>query len=82
MKRFDVPNVEGSMEAFEVKADDDVYRILPSAEDNTYEVFQGADSLGSIWPDCIEQGICWYSSDQIPEDTLVKIGEAIEAAQR
>ena len=43
-----------------------------------YQIYKGDELLGTVWPDCLDQGVCWYSSDEFSEDTLIKIGEAIE----
>lgn len=43
-----------------------------------YKIYQGGEFLGTVWPDCLDHGVCWFSSDQFSEDTVIKIGDAIE----
>lgn len=59
-------------------------RVLHSTdgEETKYELFNEADYLGTVWPECIEEGVCWFSSDELSEDVVLKIGEAIERKDR
>ena len=59
-------------------------RVLPSTDDEgtKYELFHEADYLGTVWPECVEEGVCWFSSDELSEDVVLKIGEAIERKDR
>jgi len=48
-------------------------------ENHHYQIsYDDGKLLGTVWPDCINEGLCWFSSDLIAEDTLLKIGDAIE----
>lgn len=77
MESFDISiNMEGMP---------DELRIVPLSsgeEDTKYEVYNDQDYLGTVWPECMEEGVCWFSSDELSEDTVLKIGEAIERADR
>ena len=51
-------------------------RVLPSAdaEEIKYKLFNEADHLGTVWPECVEEGVCWLSSDELSEDgVFVKV---------
>lgn len=76
---------ENLISPFEIKVtlqgSERVLRVEPDAKESDrheYKIFNGEEFLGTVWPDCLDQGVCWYSSDEIPEDTLIKIGDAIE----
>jgi len=59
-------------------------RVVPEnnqVEPHEYKLFKGEEYLGKVWPDCIDEGVCWYTSDLIAEDTLLKIGDAIERVE-
>lgn len=56
-------------------------RVEPGPEEkekHEYKIYQDGEFLGTVWPDCLDHGVCWFSSDEIAEDTLIKIGDAIE----
>jgi len=59
-------------------------RVVPLSDKDEprYELFHEQDYLGTVWPECVEEGVCWFSSDELAEDTVLKIGEAIERADR
>ena len=51
-------------------------RVLPATDDEEtkYELFNEADYLGTVWPECVEEGVCWLSSDELSEDgVFVKV---------
>ncbi len=56
-----------------------VVRFFDSG-DARYKLYNDQDYIGTVWPECLEEGICWFSSDELSEDVMLKIGEAIEAA--
>ena len=74
------------MEAFDIqvtlKGRPETLRVEPQEElredKHQYKIFKEDSFLGTVWPDCLEHGVCWYSSDEFAEDTLIKIGDAIE----
>ena len=74
------------MEAFDIhitlEAEPQTLRIQPLDElvddKHQYQVFRGEELLGTVWPDCLDEGICWFSSEEFTEDMLIKIGDAIE----
>ena len=86
MPSFNTYNMEeNTMSPFEIKVtfegSESTLRVEPDSkesEKHEYKIFDGQEFLGTVWPDCLDHGVCWYSSDQIPEDTLIKIGDAIE----
>ena len=50
--------------------------VLPATDDEEtkYELFNEADYLGTVWPECVEEGVCWLSSDELSEDgVFVKV---------
>lgn len=59
-------------------------RVDPAGGKNEpkYELYTEEDYLGTVWPECEEEGVCWFSSDELSEDVVLKIGEAIEARDR
>lgn len=60
-------------------------KVVPmeSAEEELkYQIHNDDDYLGTLWPECVETGLCWFSSDELAEDTILKIGEAIERVDR
>lgn len=76
---------ENIISPFDIKVtlegSESLLRVEPDSKENTkheYKIFNGDQFLGTVWPDCIDHGVCWYSSDEIAEDTLIKIGDAIE----
>ena len=70
---FDIKiTIAGQPETLRVEPEDS------EVEPHEYKIFKGNDFLGKVWPDCVDEGVCWYSSDLIAEDTLLKIGDAIE----
>ena len=74
------------MEAFNIhitlEAEPQTLHIQPLEElredKHQYQVFRGGELLGTVWPDCMDHGVCWYSSEEFAEDLLIKIGDAIE----
>ncbi|MCD0489684.1 hypothetical protein LPB86_15690 [Pedobacter sp. MC2016-14] len=79
------------MESFQINVSidglPDQLRVVPlevrSHEDqHKYEIYNEEAYMGTVYPDCVDAGLCWFSSDDIPEDTLEKIGEAIERYDR
>lgn len=56
-------------------------RVISSADEDEpkYELYNEADYLGTVSPECVEKGVCWFSSDELSEDVVLKIGEAIES---
>ena len=76
---------ENIMEPFEItvtlEGAVETLRVEPESEKNEkheYKVFQDGEFIGTVWPDCLDHGLCWFSSDEIAADTLLKIGDAIE----
>ena len=76
---------ENIISPFEIRVtlqgSESLLRVEPDAKDadrHEYRIFEGQQFLGTVWPDGMDHGTCWYSSDEIPEDTLIKIGDAIE----
>ncbi|MEJ2880479.1 hypothetical protein [Pedobacter sp. GR22-6] len=59
-------------------------RVLPAQAgvETKYKLYNEDDYLGTVWSECIEEGLCWFSSDELPEDVVIKIGEAIETKDR
>ncbi|MHA4896254.1 hypothetical protein ACXZ1K_15990 [Pedobacter sp. PWIIR3] len=55
---------------------------ITEQEDHKYKIYNDGAYLATVWPDCVEKGVCWYSSDELPEETVIKIGEAIERYER
>lgn len=77
------------MEPFEISVSiegmPEELKVIPMncAEDEPkYQVYNDGDYLGTVWSECVEAGICWFSSDGLAEDTTLKIGEAIESVDR
>ncbi len=74
------------MESYDIhitlEGEPETLRVQPLEEmredKHQYQIYKGDELLGTVWPDCLDQGVCWYSSDEFTEDTLIKIGEAIE----
>ena len=58
-------------------------RVIPvgEGEESKYDLYNEEDYLGTVWPECVEEGVCWFSSDELAEDVVLKIGEAIEAKE-
>lgn len=77
------------MESFTIKVNlagiPDELKVIPmqSAEEELkYQIYNDGDYLGTVWPECVEEGVCWFSSDELAEDTTLKIGEAIESVDQ
>ena len=76
---------ENIMEPFEItvtlEGSVETLRVEPESEErekHEYKIYQDEEFIGTVWPDCLDHGVCWFSSDEIAEDTLLKIGDAIE----
>ena len=76
---------ENIMEPFEVRVtlqgEAQTLRVEPESpqeDKHQYRIYNDGAFLGTVWPDCLDHGVCWFSSDEIAEDTLLKIGDAIE----
>lgn len=54
------------------------YTVTP-LEDGKFQVNQGGDLVGTVYPNTQEKGITWYTDDEIDEELLENIGRAIEA---
>jgi len=74
------------MEPFEISVSieglPEELKVIPmgdAEEESKYQVYNDGDYLGTVWSECIETGMCWFSSDELAEDTTLKIGEAIES---
>lgn len=50
-------------------------------EDGTYLITHGKDRLGQIYPEVLGNGVIWYTDDDIDEQLLKAIGEAIEVQE-
>lgn len=79
---------ENLISPFEIKVtlegSQTVLRVEPDPKEgdrHEYKIFKDDQFLGTVWPDCLDHGVCWYSSDEIAEDTLIKIGDAIERVE-
>jgi hypothetical protein len=70
------------MEAFEIEVatggSSITYTVRP-LEDGKFEVKQEDDLVGVVYPNTKEQGITWYTDDDIDDDLLENIGNAIQA---
>ncbi|MEJ2880990.1 hypothetical protein [Pedobacter sp. GR22-6] len=73
------------MEPFEISVSieglPEELKVIPvedPEEEPKYQVYNAGDYLGTVWSECMEKGMCWFSSDELAEDTTLKIGEAIE----
>ena len=63
----------------------DELKVIPmenAEEGQKYQIYNEQDYLGTVWPECVEKGMCWFSSDELAEDTTLKIGEAIDSLGR
>jgi len=77
------------MEPFEISVSieglPEELKVIPveiGEEEPKYQIYNEGDYLGTVWPECVEAGVCWFSSDELAEDTTLKIGEAIERVDR
>ncbi len=65
-----------------LEGEPETLRVLPLEElredKHQYQIFKGEELLGTVWPDCLDHGVCWFSSEEFTEATLIKIGDAIE----
>ncbi|MDO7745020.1 MAG: hypothetical protein MUP99_14660 [Pedobacter sp.] len=50
-------------------------------EDGQFKIMQDEEVLGKIYPDVLENGVTWNTSDDIDELLLNSIGQAIEAQE-
>lgn len=70
------------MEKFEIEVatggSSITYAITPLA-DGKFQVNQGDDLVGIVYPNTQEKGVTWYTEDDIEDDLLNNIGTAIEA---
>ncbi|RZK43332.1 MAG: hypothetical protein EOO90_03475 [Pedobacter sp.] len=74
MEPYDIHiTLEGELETLRIQPLEEMRE-----DKHQYQIYKGDELLGTVWPDCLDQGVCWYSSDEFTEDTLIKIGEAIE----
>ncbi|RZM30553.1 MAG: hypothetical protein EOO88_00200 [Pedobacter sp.] len=74
MEAFDIQvTLQGKPASLQVEALEEL-----ADDKQQYKIYQDGEFLGTVWPDCLDHGVCWFSSDQIAEDTLLKIGDAIE----
>lgn len=64
------------MELFEIRVTiegiPDELKVIPikSAEEELkYQIYNHGDYLGTLWPECVEAGVCWFSRDELAEGT-------------
>jgi hypothetical protein len=77
-----IRNTNSNMEDFEIEVatggSSITYTVTP-LEDGKFEVKQGDDLVGTVYPNTKEQGTTWYTDDDIDDDLLENIGTAIQA---
>lgn len=70
------------METFEIEVatggSSITYEITPLA-DGKFQVNQGDERVGTVYPNTQEKGVTWFTDDDIEDDLLEHIGAAIEA---
>jgi hypothetical protein len=70
------------MEAFEIEVatgGSSITYVVTPLEDGKFQVNQGDDLVGVVYPNTQEKGVTWYTDDDIDLDLLDNIGAAIQA---
>lgn len=65
------------MEPFEIEITGVNYELLPLTNES-YEVYEAGNLLGTVKPNVTNLGVIWVSGDGITADFAAQIGELIE----